>query len=125
MEAACRIKIDEQAVNELWSLDFKKQFEELLNDPVEGPKRWATDGALLRDNSRFIGAFAEFFANRQQKDSVGLPELLIATTIVSRTCGAVVPNVRPLKYCENLRRDHLFQVEEFLERVSPLRRPRP
>jgi hypothetical protein len=123
MKAACRMEIDKQAVDELWTRDFKKRFEQLLDDPVEGPRRWATDGPLLRDNGRFIGTFAEFFANRNQKDRVELPELLIATTIVSRTCEAFAPNVQPLKYCENLRPDFVAATEEFLARVSPGARP--
>ena len=119
------MEIDKQAVDDLWTGDFKKRFEELLVDPIDGPKRWAADGPQLRDNGRFIGTFAEFFANRNKKSRVELEELLIATTIVSTTCEAVAPDIPPLKYCENLRPDFAAATGEFLTRVTALARRRP
>jgi hypothetical protein len=72
--------------------NFLNQFlgnlqEKLDHDEVQGAKFWATVGQRLRDNSRFIGTFAEFLAKDKEPPVVEMRELMVALTMVRATCG--------------------------------------
>ena len=119
LRAACRMPIDDAAIDAADRL-MRPQFEKLL-DNAKGAQQWAVDGPLMRDNGRFVGTFAEFFANRQSKSSVGAGELMAAIQIVRAQCHAGEQHGKfsPFfAYCVGIPVDNA--VVEFLQVVSPL-----
>lgn len=86
--SACRMPIEPEALTFVVNL-LHHRFEELLGDAKEGPRRWTAAGPLMRDNSRFLGAFAEFFANREGKELVGQDDLMLALQLVRAQCQAL------------------------------------
>jgi len=115
-----------QAVERLLAL-VRPDFQRMLDDgdgvPPEqqkGPRRWVADGPKLRDNGRFVGTLAEFFANREQKDHVGFGELFVALLIVQVECSA---GAGELEYCKNAAVDYdaaRLIISQFFEEMSKL-----
>ena len=84
---------------------FKNRFDELLGGKG-GPNQWAVAGPLMRDNSRFVGTFAEFFANRKQKAFVDRDELMLAVALVKVQCQALQAAgqvLEGLEYCTEVK----------------------
>ena len=75
LRAACRLPIDPDALETMMSW-VRPQFVEILNHP-DGRKRWADHGQQMRDNGRFIGAFADFFARHSSIASHTRPPPMI------------------------------------------------
>ena len=122
LRAACRRPIDQAALDTLvgW---LRPNFERILGHP-EGAKRWADHGYRMRDNARYIGAFADFFAG-PGGSAVGLEELKRAFQVVRADC-TVRADSRPLAY------EYCYPpptgletnaAEEFLRAVAPLPEP--
>ena len=61
LRAACRLPVDERGLAQLQAW-LRPNFERILAHP-DGGKRWADHGQRMRDNARFIGAFADFFGS--------------------------------------------------------------
>jgi hypothetical protein len=119
LKAACRLPIKNNALLDIISL-VRQNFEEQLDDPAEGPRRWVRDGPKLRDNGRFMGALAEFFTNREGKTDVGFGELLAALLIVQVKCSA---GTDELRYCQNAAPDYdatRLLISDFLNQMSRL-----
>ena len=62
LRAACRLPIDEPALDTLIER-LRHNFDRILAHP-EGLQRWANVGQRMRDNARHIGALADFYGNR-------------------------------------------------------------
>lgn len=97
MRAACHRPIEPAALDMLdgW---LRPNFERILGH-VDGAKRWANHGGRMRANARFIGTFADFFA--QEADTVCTEELKRAFLVVKADC-TVRAEDRPVgfEYCE-------------------------
>lgn len=98
--SACRMPIKSGALTPIVKM-FDRRFRELL-DADDGPRVWARTGPLMRDNSRFLGTLAEFFANRNGKARVELEDLNAALQLVRDQCLAFRPPrgvSEPMIYC--------------------------
>src|SRR3954452_17447273 len=84
MTAASRRPMHASAVEEIvgW---LRPQFEKIL-DRLDGPKRWAEHGERLRENSRHLGALADFFASHADLTMVGIEELTNAVKMARADC---------------------------------------
>jgi hypothetical protein len=93
LRAACHRPIEPAALDTLvgW---LRPNFERILGH-VDGAKRWASHGARMRSNARFIGAFADFFG--QEVETIGLEELKRAFLVVKADC-TVRSDDRPVAY---------------------------
>jgi hypothetical protein len=82
--AAARRPIETLALDTLvgW---LRPQFERIL-DRIDGPRRWAEHGERVRENSRHIGALADFFATYADSEVIGLETLTQALTLVRAGC---------------------------------------
>jgi hypothetical protein len=117
LRAACRRPIEPAALDTLvgW---LRPNFERILGHS-DGAKRWADHGHRMRDNARFIGAFADFFG--QQMQTIGIEELKRAFAVVRADC-TVRAEGRPLayEYCypppKNL---DMTAAEDFIRAVAP------
>jgi hypothetical protein len=122
LRAACRRPIDQAALDTLvgW---LRPNFERILGHP-EGAKRWADHGYRMRDNARYIGTFADFFAG-PGTSAIGLEELKRAFQVVRADC-TVRAESKPLayEYCypppKGLEQN---TAEEFVRAVVPLPEP--
>lgn len=127
IEAACRVPIQPQALHDILEL-VRPNFETMLDDqPTDSDeqktnhlRRWTLDGQVMRDNGRFVGTFAEFFTDREQKPQpeVGFRELLVALLIVAVGCPA---GRDQFKYCQGVQRGHEEMhalIAEFTARLS-------
>ena len=121
LRAACRLPIDERAIAllETW---LRPNFDRILAHP-EGGKRWADHGQRMRDNARFLGAFADFFGSHAGADKVGVDELTRAFKVIRADC-TVRAEVTPVayEYCEGVPVD-AASAEEFLHAVAPIPEP--
>jgi hypothetical protein len=98
LRAACRLPIDPAAIETVdrW---LRPNFESILGNP-DGPKRWSDHGQRMRDNGRYLGTFADFFASHAEVATVGIKELTRAFDLVRAEC-TVRAERRPLswEYC--------------------------
>lgn len=84
LRAACRRPIDETALATL--LDWlRPNFRQILDRP-EGKAHWVDHGRHMRDNGRYLGALADFFAYSADVDVVGRNELMSAFAMVEAAC---------------------------------------
>jgi hypothetical protein len=118
MRAACRLPIEESALDALIDR-LRPNFHRIL-DCTEGRKRWASHGQRMRNNGRYIGAFANFFADHVFATVVGPKELNRAFEIVRLHC-AVRADSGPLA-CDDPPVD-ASAAEELLKPVIPMRDP--
>src|SRR5579859_194464 len=95
LRAACRRPIDAAALDTLLTW-IHPTFKEILERP-DGARHWTEHGTHMRDNGRYIGALADFFAYEADVDIVGAAELLRAFTMVRDVCrvGADSTDQRP------------------------------
>jgi hypothetical protein len=127
LRAACRLPIDQAAVDVLvgW---LRPNFERILGHP-EGGRRWADHGHRMRDNARYMGTFADFFASHAETGRVGVEELSRAFQLVRADC-TVRAERTPLawEYCredepevthEDRRMPDARDAEEFLRTIAP------
>jgi len=121
LRAACRLPI-EQAGIELVAGWLRPNFERILAHP-DGGKRWADHGQRMRDNARYLGAFADFFASHTSADAVGAEELKRAFQVVRADC-TVRAERTPLayEYCREVPVD-ASDAEAFLHAVAPVPEP--
>jgi hypothetical protein len=84
LRAACRRPIDAAALEMVVSW-MRPNFERIL-DRVDGGKRWADHGQRVRDNSRHLGALADFFGSHAEVDVVGVDELSAAVAMLRADC---------------------------------------
>jgi len=84
LRAASRRPIDPLALETIvgW---MRPQFERIL-DRTDGGKRWAEHGPRLRENSRHLGALADFFACHGDAAEVSIDELTAAVKMVRADC---------------------------------------
>jgi hypothetical protein len=99
---------------------LRPQYEKIL-DRLDGPRRWADHGARVRENSRHVGALADFFACHTGVATIGIPELTHAMTLVRADC-TVRAERTPLafQYCPTAPVD-LTAAEAFLRALAPNR----
>jgi hypothetical protein len=121
LRAACRLPI-EQAGIELLTEWLRPNFERILGHP-EGGRRWADHGQRMRDNARYLGGFADFFASHTSADRVGVEELKRAFAVVRADC-TVRAERTPLayEYCREVPVD-ASDAETFLQAVVPIPEP--
>jgi hypothetical protein len=123
IRAACHRPIDQAALETLLGW-VRPNFERILGHP-DGAKRWAYVGSRMRDNGRYIGAFAEFFAG-PGTPTIGLEELTRAFQVVRADC-TVRAESTPLAYefCypppKGLENNAVG--EEFIRAVAPVPEP--
>jgi hypothetical protein len=117
LQAACRLPIDPVALETMMSW-VRPQFAQILDHP-DGGKRWADHGQQMRDNGRFIGAFADFFARHSDAASVGVEEITRAFEMAKADC-TVRAERTPLAfvYCPQVPVNSK-PAEEFLRTVAP------
>ena len=82
LRAACRLPIDDRALDELLE-PLRANFDRILGGP-EGPKRWADVGQRMRDNGRHLGALADFYGSPD--GFVGPDALNKAFTAIKDAC---------------------------------------
>jgi hypothetical protein len=118
LRAACRLPIDERALVEVESW-LRPNFERILGHP-EGAKRWSDHGQRMRDNARFIGTFADFFASHTESTSVGIAELKRAYEVIRADC-TVRSERTPLawEYCNPPEPGEEQPAEQFLRAIAP------
>ncbi len=115
IRAACRLPIDPQALDTMMSW-VRPQFVQVMDHP-DGAKRWADIGRQMRDNGRYLGAFADFFARHTDARTVGLDEITRAFELLRADCTVraertpVAWTVCPPVNCQ--------PAEEFLRAVAP------
>jgi hypothetical protein len=121
LRAACHRPIEPAALETLvgW---LRPNFERILGHP-EGARRWATHGHRMRDNARFIGAFADFFG--QEVETIGLEELKRGFLVVKADC-TVRSEDRPVayEYCYPPPKGlDTRAAEDFLKAFAPVTEP--
>ena len=117
LRAACRLPIDEMALETMMSW-VRPQFEKILNHP-DGGKRWADHGHLMRDNGRHIGAFAEFFARHSDTQVVGIDEITRSFEMAKADCTVRAERTPfAYHYCSYAPVDSR-SAEELLRTVAP------
>jgi hypothetical protein len=121
LRAACRLPIDQAGINLLTEW-LRPNFERILAHP-EGGRRWADHGQRMRDNARYLGAFADFFASHTSAETVGVEELKRAFAVVRADC-TVRAERTPLayEYCREVPLD-ASDAEAFLHSVVPIPEP--
>jgi len=117
IRAACRLPIDPQALDTMKSW-VRPQFVQILDHP-DGGKRWADHGQQLRDNGRYLGAFANFFARHTDASTVGIEEITRAFEMLKADC-TVRSERTPLAYiyCPPVASDS-GPAEELLRGIAP------
>jgi hypothetical protein len=92
LRAACRRPIDEPALQRLLDA-LRPNFRQILDRP-EGKAHWTDHGQHMRDNGRYLGAFADFFSYQTDVDVVGDTQLIQAFAMVEAACrvGAPAPS---------------------------------
>lgn len=84
LRAACRLPIDQAALETMMSW-VRPQFQTILDHP-DGAKRWANHGHKMRDNGRYIGVFANFFAEHVDAAVVDLEAISRAFELAKADC---------------------------------------
>ena len=115
--AAVRRPIDPPALEAVigW---MRPQFERIL-DRTDGGRRWAEHGERLRENSRHLGALADFFASHADAPAVDIDAMTHAVTLVRADC-TVRSERTPLafQYCPP-KPPNVNAAIEFLRALSP------
>jgi len=115
--AACRRPIDQAAVDTVaeW---LRPNFDRILNR-LDGGKRWADHGQRMRDNSRHLGALADFFGSHAGVPTVGIEQLSQAWAMLRADCTTKGQRT-PLayEYCTDAPVD-ARAAEEFLRAIAP------
>ncbi|MFN2447570.1 MAG: hypothetical protein ABR606_18535 [Vicinamibacterales bacterium] len=121
LRAACRLPIEEHGLDVIVAW-LRPNFERILDCP-EGRNRWADFGQRMRDNGRYLGTFADFFASHAETTIVGLDELKRAFTLVRADC-TVRTERTPVawEFCPNTPLD-ASPAEAFLRAVAPAPEP--
>lgn len=117
LRAACRLPIDPAALETMMSW-VRPQFAQILDHP-DGGKRWADHGPQLRDNGRYLGTFADFFARHNATSTVGIDEIARAFEMLKADC-TVRSERTPLAYiyCPPVA-GNSRPAEEFLRAAAP------
>jgi hypothetical protein len=89
LRAACRRPIDEAALETLLTF-LRPNFRDILERP-EGKAHWTDHGQQMRDNSRYLGALADFCGYQGDVAIVGTSELMQAFTMVAAACRVGAP----------------------------------
>lgn len=84
LRAACRLPIEQVALDTMMSW-VRPQFVQIL-DNVDGARRWADHGAQMRDNGRYLGTLANFFARHTESAAVGIEEITRAFEMLQADC---------------------------------------
>jgi len=84
LRAASRRPVDPDALDTLVD-SLRPSFEDILDGP-EGAMRWTDHGQRMRENARYLGALADFFALQADASIVGTAELMQAFSMVERAC---------------------------------------
>ena len=87
IRAACKSPMVEGALDQVLE-PLRDKFQMRL-DGADGPKTWADDTPKMRDNGRYMGVFAEFFA--QGEPAVTVKHLEAALCLVSAKCTVGKP----------------------------------
>src|SRR5262245_22984074 len=97
---------------------LRPQFEKIL-DRLDGARRWAEHGERLRENSRHMGALADFFGSHAGVEIVGIDQLSSALKMVRADC-TVRSERTPLafQYCPTAPVD-ATAAEIFLRSLAP------
>jgi hypothetical protein len=121
LRAACRLPVDDEGIVLLESW-LRPNFERILAHP-DGGRRWADHGHRMRDNARFLGSFADFFASHAGRESIGVEELTRAFQVIRADC-TVRAEVTPVayEYCTNVPVS-ADRAEEFLMAMAPIPEP--
>lgn len=117
LRAACRLPIDQPALDLIvgW---LRPNFERIL-DHSEGRNRWADCGQRMRDNARYLGTFADFFASHTEATIVGLDDLKRAFTLVRADCTVRTERTPvAFEFCPHTPLD-ATAAEIFLRAVAP------
>jgi hypothetical protein len=121
LRAACRRPIDRAALDTVvdW---MRPNFEKIL-DRIDGGTRWAQHGERLRENSRHLGALADFFGSHAGVAAVGLDELTHAVTMVRADCTTRTARTPVAwEYC-NAAPINAAPAEAFLRTIAPVPEP--
>jgi hypothetical protein len=89
LRAACRRPIDEAALDTLLD-SLRPNFRQILDRP-EGRAHWTDHGQHMRDNGRYVGALADFFAYQADVAVVETGQLMQAFTMVEAACRVGAP----------------------------------
>ncbi len=89
LRAACRRPINEPALQRLLEA-LRPNFRQILDRP-EGKAHWTDHGQHMRDNGRYLGAFADFFSHQTDVDTVGDTQLIQAFAMVEAACRVGAP----------------------------------
>jgi hypothetical protein len=101
LRAACRLPIEQSALDALVER-LRPNFDRILGHP-DGPSRWADHGQRMRDNGRYLGAFADFFGSR--RGTAGTEALASAFQVVREACTVRVEDRPPVSDSEPQRED--------------------
>jgi len=95
IKAACRIGLDASTLDSFMDR-FMGNFKRLCTDDEAGNKFWARIGQNMRDNGRYIGTFADFFARNKKPAVVSLDDLNLSLILVRALCfdRQIVPDHR-------------------------------
>lgn len=117
LRAACRLSIDPQALETMMSW-VRPQFVQIL-DHHDGGRRWADHGQQMRDNGRYLGTFADFFARHTKTATVGIDEITRAFEILKADCTVRGERTAfSYFYCSGTTHD-VKSAEDFLRVVAP------
>lgn len=117
LRAACRRPIEPAALETVveW---MRPNFARIL-DRIDGGKRWADHGQRLRNNSRHLGALADFFASHADAEAVGIGELGAAVTMLRADCTTRAERTPVAwEYCSGAPVD-ATAAEAFLRAIAP------
>jgi hypothetical protein len=117
LRAACRRPIDPAALDKVVEA-MRGKFERIL-DRTDGGKRWADHGQRMRNNSRHLGALADFFGSHADVDVVGEEELSHAVGMMRADCTTRSERT-PLgwEYCEEHPPKSTAAAEEYLRAIA-------
>jgi hypothetical protein len=119
LRAACRLPIDEAALETLLS-GLRHNFDRILAHQ-DGPRRWADHGQRMRNNGRHLGALADFFGDRA---GVADAEALARAFKLVREDCTVRAQATPLayEYCTGVPHDSTRE-EEIPQALAPVLEP--
>jgi hypothetical protein len=121
LRAACRLPVDQAGI-ELLEAWLRPNFERILAHP-DGGRRWADHGQRMRDNARFLGAFADFFASHTSRATIGVEDLTRAFEVIRADCTVrAEATTLAYEYCKDVPVD-ANRAEEFLHAMAPIAEP--
>lgn len=117
LRAACRLPIDPAALETMMAW-VRPQFVQIL-DHHDGGKRWADHGHQMRENGRYLGTLANFFARHTDAATVGIDEITRAFEMMKADC-TVRSESKPMAmiYCPPAPVDSA-KAEQYLRGVVP------